>query len=1081
MDEADPKDCNLIPSYLEYIGRIAEVAIESGCPGLNDICLFYQERLCGLSNGNVEIGDVEFSALKAWPELIKDFIDSSLQLQKGNALVNHLKLPCWKSRLSDMDAEVLKTMLSMSAGDTSFSSGEQNGDGKDKAEAATTINMAGDELPAEVKELVNLLLSGLSDLQSLLQTAVEKALDPDTKLEDRVRAFETCTQQLDKYSEAADSIGFKGLAQVCSHMHENINLLFDKQLSTEISNLLTDWISSVSNYLSVVTDPEAAANLAVSLVNTAWPKPLTGDAAESLSMLLVTPEIEVLERADKRQTQATAEDVSLELPDDVDQDLLEAMLQEMPKQTEEFSAAIQSLSVGGSLEDINVAQRVAHTLKGAGNTVGIRGIAIIAHQIEDILLALAKHETLPPEPLVVMMVEVADCLEAMSEALAGIGEAPDNALEVLQSILDWANQIDREGIPTDDKLPVVKAEKTKTSDLKKDGNVTEKTSTDKVPEQMLRIPVSLVDDLLRLEGEEIIFTGQVHERIKRITEQSKTMQDHYISVQKLGGKLEELIDVKDMSALLQQHHQDDNFDALEMDQYSELHTCTRWLIEAATDIHDMGQSVMSQLASLEELVVRQGRINRESQEVALRTRMVPVNTIFSRLQRSVRQTCKATKKKVNLNLEGGETLIVSDVLNDMVDPLMHILRNAIDHGIEDVAEREKAGKPLEGNITLEFHREGGNILVRAQDDGAGIDVDGIRQTAIECGLLTPGQEITEEELILMILRPNFSTRKETTHVSGRGIGMDAVNVRVIELGGLLELKSEKGKGCLIEMKLPVSMISIHALLVSAGREIIAIINRGIEQILHADDGELSQNGEGMIFKTAGETYPVRNLTEMLNIQDRRSSSRQSRPVILVRCKDGIYAVLVDSVIDSQDIVVKGFGQYIPKLHGITGVTILGDGSVKPVIDMPEFLTSPFERRVITDDFEVTGIYDLPVAVVVDDSLSARRSLTQLMQDSGYEVREARDGIEAIEILNGIKPVILLIDMEMPRMNGIELTAHVRSHESTADIPIIMITSRSTAKHREEAKKVGVNSHFTKPFGEDDLLEEIERLRAKNSR
>jgi len=284
----------------------------------------------------------------------------------------------------------------------------------------------------------------------------------------------------------------------------------------------------------------------------------------------------------------------------------------------------------------------------------------------------------------------------------------------------------------------------------------------------------------------------------------------------------------------------------------------------------------------------------------------------------------------------------------------------------------------------------------------------------------------------------------------------------------------------MEMKIPVSMISTHMLLLRCGINIIAVAIHGIEQILSPEDGELIETEDGTILHLGDDTYPVKSLVSLIKMQDRRSSNRAACPIILIRTQEGAYAILVDSVIDSREQVVKDLGEYIPRLHGILGVTILGDGSVIPVLDLPEFLRDPDNIAESLDAaHDGQEGFQLPTAMVVDDSLSVRRSLTQFMEDSGYKVRAARDGIEAIEILEGFKPDILLVDMEMPRMNGIELSAYVRSHESIADIPIIMITSRSSTKHREQAERAGINSHVTKPFSEVALLEEIERLRTTN--
>jgi len=526
--DTDLKSSDLILSCLECITQIAEAAIESNWPSLNDICLLYQERLCALVEKGADISAEQFEALASWPQLVTEFVSSSSPQEAGSSLVHHLNLPCWNSKLSDMDVEILTTMLSMTVGDETLPASQEPGvKEKINTDNASTAPELSGELPDAVKELIKLLSAGLNDLDNMLKPTLETAMHKKSKTDDCKAVLETFEQQLGSFGEACESIGFKGLGQVCTFVQANILSLVNTKLTPEIANLLNDWITQVDAYLKVVTDPETAASLAVLLVDPTWPQPLPGDKAETLSVLLVAPEIPELEaEVPKRKQQATEEDVSLELPDDVDQDLLEALLQELPGQTEEFSTAIQNMINGGTLEDINVAQRVVHTLKGAGNTVGIRGMAIIAHNLEDILLALAKHETLPSEPLIEMMMNAADCLEAMGEGLAGLGELPDNAKEVLQDILDWANQIDRDGIPADAKPPV--KEKDNVEKVTKQAEETQEkksakkdqSESTKTPTPMIRIPAALVDELLRLEGEEVIFTGQIHERLRRITRQS---------------------------------------------------------------------------------------------------------------------------------------------------------------------------------------------------------------------------------------------------------------------------------------------------------------------------------------------------------------------------------------------------------------------------------------------------------------------------------------------------------------------------------------------------------------------------------
>ena len=580
--------------------------------------------------------------------------------------------------------------------------------------------------------------------------------------------------------------------------------------------------------------------------------------------------------------------------------------------------------------------------------------------------------------------------------------------------------------------------------------------------------------MLTTAGESIILTGQLRDRVRRSLADLSVMFSQFERQQHLGGELEELIDVKDFSR--RQVQPDSRFDALEMDQYNELHSSARQLVESATDAREMGRTVVDHLTNLDEMLVSQEALNRDAQDTVLHTRMVGVQLVFPRLKRAVRQTCRATEKQVELHLSGGETPMDSDALSRIVDPLMHLLRNAIDHGIEDSATRLRHGKAATGNVYLDFQRDGNNIVIRCRDDGAGLDYDAIRHVAEERGLLAPDASL--DALKQIILRANFSTRAQTTQVSGRGIGLDAVHDGVSVLGGTMTVESETGQGCSFELRMPFNLITSHAVLVRAGPNLIALASRGVEQIIHGRDGEMQRFGDKTVFQIGDDVYPAATLESVIGAKDeRREGKRHVRPVVLTRTDEGVTAVSVEAVIGSRDLVVKSLGKILPKIRGVVGATILGDGQVASVIDLPDILSN---REVGVEDESATATdestdSDGGFVLVVDDSLSARRALAQCMQDSGYRVRSARDGVEATQIVDGARPDLVLADLEMPRMNGIELTAHLRSNAHTADVPVIMVTSRSTTKHREQAQAAGVNVYLIKPYSEDTLIETVRGL------
>jgi chemosensory pili system protein ChpA (sensor histidine kinase/response regulator) len=967
----------------------------------------------------------------------------------------------------------------------------------DALESEDTEDFQADEMDDNTRTLVELLCQ--ETLQ--LAEALAETLTDDTIASDEWRqVLSDHSEELERFGEGAVSMGLEGLQQVATHLCTNFLqwTTQDEPLSAAQRRLVEGWTAPVLRYLQGLHDPATHATLIQYLDDADWPEPLAAEEQVALQELLANAQLSVGddEPMPERQREARLADISLNLPEDVVPELLDTLLQELPQQAADFSAAIQRLAAGtGTLADVTVAQRIAHSLKGAANTVGVPGVANLTHHLEDILLAFAQQDALPTLPLRRTLTNAADCLEAMSEALSGAGETPpvETTLGMLQEVLDWANLIDEEGVPRDDitcppvreTLPGLLEGLPEAATETEAEATTARTST---TSPGARMGADIVDGLLRLSGESTILNGQLQERLKRTTEQTRAVRTQNAIVQQLVWDLEQLVDVRGVtSPLLQRANEGEGeFDPLEMEQYNELHTISRRLLEAVTDALAVGHDVESSLTALDGLLHDQRRVQRESEEAIMRTRMVPVKTIAPRLQRGVRQACRLTGKEADFVLQGGETLVDNTVLTGMLDPLMHMLRNAVDHGIEDPEEREAQGKPRTGTITLGVSREGNTIVLRCRDDGAGLNYEAIRRTAMTRGLVDAQAVLSEEDLGRLILQPGFSTRTQTTQVSGRGIGMDVVATRIQELKGSLRLTSESQRGCLLEVRLPVSLMSTHGLLVRSGSQVFAISDLGLEQILYPRAGVLSQDGDTMFYQLGNESMEAVTLEALLNLRLPDSVEQlAARPALLVRDTTGRRRiVMVQAVLDSLDLVIKPLGRYVPPITGIAGATILGDGSATSVLDLPELLI-----RLTTHGQAPIGALQetvrrversLPVALVVDDSLSARRALADFVQDLGFEVHTAGDGLEAIASMERQMPAILLVDLEMPRMNGLELAEHVRVRHGAEELPIIMVTSRSTEKHRRTAERSGVNVYLVKPFPEDTLAEHIHQLTEMSS-
>ena len=1091
LKEYQSDDDATLDNIIKHIERIGSFAAVTDLLGFQDVCLLLQQNLEDLIAGNKKLSDNQYHALQQWVTDAGTYINRPADNAIAVSLINFLTDNQWPSSLTEADTTVLKEMFGIvdDIEQIEDSLSDELDEKEIKLEPASLDNAMIESSEAAIVTveacpvspmLIDMLVDEIKNIEENIEETATKitSASVDTKL--RSDALSQLAVRFERFGNACQAAELIGLYQASEIIQINLTLIAQEEAtaSQDQAKLIGSWPKSVKEYLLSLGENGTSENIINILSSDAWDKPLMAEVASALIDLLNAPYSSEEETKETRQTEATVEDVSLELPTDISQELLDGLLQELPLQTEGFSSALQALIDGsGGSKEIEKAQRIAHTVKGAANTVGIRGIATLTHQLEDIFQFLNENNKLPSQALASSLIDASDCLEEMSESLISRGDAPANAQEVLQDILNWINRLENEGaeILDDDTAPVAASKSSKEDD----GVKPDEAEDEQAVVSTLRVPAPIIDDLIRLLGETIILTTQLQEKIKNSIVETGSLIKQNETSHELINQLEQQVELRGISNVPQAVNQNEIFDSLELEQYNELHTITNQLAESTLDSVELNREIKSELRELEESLIDQSRLHKEVQELVMRTRMVPIKTIAPRLQRSVRQTCRATGKQAALHLSGTDTLIDSDILNNLVDPLIHMLRNSLDHGIESRDERISKNKDPEGRIDLSFSSEGTEIVVRCKDDGAGLDHDSIRVTAIKRGLIEAHDELTPVELNRIILRPGFSTSKKTTQVSGRGIGMDLVYSQIIASKGTVHIESEKDKGCQIELRMPVTLISSHVLMIRHRNRMLAVSSRGVEQILHPTDSQIIESEDGLMCKIGDELFELINLEDLIDFPgDRRKKDRETRPALLIREEEINKVVYIQEIVDSRELVIKPMGKYMNNIRGIPGATILGDGSVVPVLDIPDLLRSSIRTEGETDhvSYEQTGASTaLPTALVVDDSLSARRALAQVVKDAGYDVRTAKDGLEAVEIIDKKVPEILLVDMEMPRMNGLELTAHVRANPDSSDIPVIMVTSRSTEKHREQAKSAGVNILLTKPFSEDVLLDHITKL------
>jgi chemotaxis protein histidine kinase CheA len=925
-------------------------------------------------------------------------------------------------------------------------------------------------------------LAALRDALAALQEEFSPWLAAPVDVPSQDPTFEIYTDQVQNLLNATTTIGIDGFEQVLEVVLINASMLrvSTEPLPADQRALLAIWPERAMAYIDAPQSTDAAGALVAIATDAAWPGPASAEEAAPWAPAMNQLEVVAARAASDRPTIALAEHVDLGVPSDIDRNVLDSLLVELPQHAQEFSALVQRLSAGGTLDDMEHARRVAHTLKGAGNTVGIKGVGNLTHALEDILVALGREERLPTAALLETLVEAADCLEAMSESLVSGTAAPSESLAVHQNVLDWANRIDREGLPADDETMPAAASIDRSEPAAREDDIpaNEAPTAETAPEEsetFLRVPASLIDTLLKLAGETSIVSSQIQDRVARLGSDLTSLRGGSRQFGQLTHELEQLVDVRGGAML---SGREGELDALEMDQYNELHMLSRRIVESGADSREFSQAFEREVTGLRDLMAASERVQLEIQRSIMRTRMVAVDSVSPRLQRTVRQAARVLGRNVRLVIEGESTLVDTQLLQSILDPLMHMLRNAVDHGIEPAEERLAAGKPALGTIRLAFATAGANITVRCQDDGRGLNLAVIRSKAQRAGLVDSDADLNDEQTMRLILLAGFSTRDKATLISGRGIGMDVVQRAVIDLRGTLEMASEPGNGATFKMLFPVQLSATQVMISRSPRHLLALSVRGVEQLLPADN-VLTQADGTLAYHLQGETIEALRLETLLGLPPQAFKLAGSLEVVMVLRDENRQrlAVITPELGDSRNVVVKPYQSILPRQLGVDGATILGDGSVAAVLDLPDLLRGlrAAGQTSAAAHADAAPVAQLPFCLVVDDSVSVRRTMEQLMQDAGYEVGSARDGVDALGTLQRRTPDIVLVDLEMPRMNGLELTSALRNHKDTQRVPVIMITSRFTDKHRQLAQDAGVDAFLTKPYTEEHLLSTMESL------
>ncbi len=939
----------------------------------------------------------------------------------------------------------------------------------------------------------------INDLLSLLHEefaldvpmAMQAALDAAAQPEEAAQLLEPVVGYIERSMQASALVSLHGWGNYLSQVSQFAQL---QMMAPDSASLqwLASWTAPALAYL----ESPAKKHTAQAIIDylKACPQ-ATDDAALALlhEQLLVPPALSSEEAAAAEAVveDATLEDVSLQT-DDVDGGLLSAMLQDAPEQLERLMGYLDELAAGrADAARLTEAQRIAHTFKGSGNIIGLPGIGRISHRLEDVM-EWTLEQTQAGEPsnaaAVRDMRHAVEILQHMVAHLQGEEAPPAGAQECLQRLIDWVNWIRQETAATQSPEPLsamgvaqdaMNNIAASTENMPAAAQTGPQTEIQPTEEQMLRVGVNRLSRVLRRATQSIVASQRVGQLVRTANDRLAAIEVSHAELTRRLRELEQTVD-KQVVQLRGQKELGESIDPLEMDRYDALYSLSRFVTEAVQDELELARDARNQVALAQQILRDEDQLQRQQHRDLLGARLVPVKSILPRLKRNVAQTAASTGKQAQLIVEGDATTLDADVLTRLTEPLLHLLRNAVDHGLESPDERSMLGKSEMGTITLSFRRVGQDVELVCADDGRGLDLPTIYDKAVEYGLIERGAKLSEDEMRRLILRPGFSTKGEVTEVSGRGVGMDIVNDRVAGLKGRLDITSQPYAGSRFIVRVPVSSGAVQALIVQCAQEEVALPSDQVVQALAADEVKIIE-GATPVLRHLEQDYPVYALGEWLGFDD-AGASLAGKPAVLCRGATQTVAVVADAVVDARELILQDVGRLTRRIAGVVGGALRNDGRPMFLLDI-----AALERAAQSTRFSGSSLalrrrmaVQRTRILVVDDALSVRRSMEQLLEDAGYEVFSASDGFLALEAVRTKVPAIVLTDLEMPNLNGLELTKRLRELPQFMGTPIVMITSRASDKHRDMAEEAGVDLYLTKPYTDAALIEHVKRLTSQDA-
>jgi chemosensory pili system protein ChpA (sensor histidine kinase/response regulator) len=961
------------------------------------------------------------------------------------------------------------------------------------------------------QESVELFLQEASENLQYLREYSGLLTEPNSKREDLEKLYIAAHT----LAGTSASYGFPQFSEVAAKMAHIFQYAMNAALTTDMYGPLTEFLSDAisvlefdllqisSNGIETADDISAFKQRYAF----AFPTPPAEAAAEEETPAPAEPAPVVT----ATPSYATTLPADGEVPDEV----LEFFIPEADEHLQTVTQCLLALEAKPNPEDIHRLFRSMHTVKGSAAQVGLHRISAIAHRIEDLIGFLRDGVLQPNAEIVDVCFEGVDVLKKFlhrqwhsdAEMAAAVDPLLARIAELTPEVAETEQQPAEAVASTEPAAEPAEA-------------AAQPAAAKPLPQaKSVRISLDRLDRMMNAVGELVINRTRM---VGRLAELAKLVEVLNFSKGRLSGKVSEFQEKHEFSTLRStplpgsQPPQMDTFrrnfslpaengfneafgfSELEMDRYDDFNILARSLTEISADVTEVLTQLESFMTRVDTDIDEFTKLAHNLQDEITAARMVPIGNLYTRLSRTVRDAAKATAKPVELHLEGAETELDNNIIQHISDPLIHLARNAVAHGIESAEDRRTVGKPEKGSVSIRAYHRGNHIFIEVEDDGRGIDYERIRERVIESGIVSPvaAAELSERELRELLFRPGFSTVSVTSELAGRGVGLDVVRANVHALNGEVEVRSETGRGACFTVKVPLTLIISQALFVRCGKSVFAFPLAVVEEIRRLRPSEIEDVGGKLLTRVRDVITEVVRLDLQLCLPPLEPLNGYFHMVI-VKVAGKQVGIVVEEVLGKDEIVIKNLGDYLRRVKLFPGTTIASDGSLILLIDLNRLVaadtaerhalpSSSPAARLFAPGAEAVAAGSIPseavdaienerLVVVADDSISVRKFMARMLEKAGYRVKLASDGLEASEIVAQVGCHLVITDIEMPRMNGYELMAHLRQDPVTQRIPVLVVTSRAGAKHRDRAMKEGASAFLTKPVQEDQLISTVESL------